>query len=124
MPVNLRKTRAVTPKRPKNEAPPPPSLAEEDQVAAEILKRLRETLSPLQLSLKNLTKAHAKHAESKKGGGGHYEVLIVSEMFQGAPPLQRQRIVHDLLKDLMGGKIHALKLDLKDPSQVKLVENP
>jgi len=124
MAIDLRKTRAVAPKRKKgDELPPNKPLHTEDPLASEIVKRIRENLSPLKVSLKNETHKHKGHA-GNKGGGAHYELLVISELFQGVSSLQRQKIVLGLLKDLMGKKIHALKMKLQDPTQTKLDENP
>ena len=119
MPVNLRKTRAVLPKK-KKAAEPPPTLLEGDATASEVMKRIRETLSPIKLSLVNTSAKHKGH----KAKGSHYDLLVVSELFIGVSALQRQKIIHSLLKDLIGKKIHALKMELKDPTQMKLEENP
>jgi BolA protein len=124
MVIDLRKTRAVAPKRKKGEKEEPARhLIQEDPVASEIVKRIRETFSPTKMSLQNVSHKHKGH-KGKKGSGAHFELSVVSELFMGLPALQRQKIVLDLLKDLMGKKIHALKLDLKDPTQIKLQENP
>lgn len=123
MAIDLRKTRAVAPKRKAGakDVPAKPLLTE-DPVASEIIKRLRESLSPTKISLQNQSKQHASH--KGKGKGEHYELTMVCEIFEGISPLQRQKIVNDLLKDLMGKKIHALKMKLQDPTQVKLDPNP
>lgn len=59
---------------------------------------------------------HIGHAGNK--GGGHYAVLLVSEVFEGLSRIQRQRTVQDLLVDLFASKqIHALSIKAKTPSE-------
>ncbi len=98
-------------------------LYQEDSVAIEIIRRVRNVLAPTTLSLKNLSQLHAKHKESKKSGGGHYSLNIVSEAFSGLGLKERHSWVMSLMEDMFNKGIHALKLDLKEPSEVPLKEN-
>lgn len=99
----------------------PLSMEQSDSVAAEIVKRIREALSPTTLSLSNLSKTHKSHPESRKHGGGHYAIEVVSEGFMGLGPVDRQRWIMALVRDLIDTKkIHALQMDLKDPREVPL----
>lgn len=97
-------------------------LADEDSLASDILKRVRDALSPSHLSLKNLSAAHKKHAQAQKHGGGHYSLSVVSDMFSGLDLKARQMWVMNLLSDKIGKAIHALQLDLKSPAEVPLNE--
>lgn len=59
---------------------------------------------------------HAGHAGNR--GGGHYAVLLVSEVFDGVSRLNRQRMVKDLLQDLFSdGLIHALSVKAVTPEE-------
>jgi acid stress-induced BolA-like protein IbaG/YrbA len=45
------------------------------------------------------------------GGGGHYELDVVSPVFAGKTPLQSQRLVYSAIKHLMAGDsapVHAV----------------
>jgi acid stress-induced BolA-like protein IbaG/YrbA len=45
------------------------------------------------------------------GGGGHYELDVVSTAFAGKTPLQSQRLVYSAIKHLMAGDsapVHAV----------------
>ena len=101
-------------------APPLQTMKAQDSTAAEIIKRLRELLSPTEMTLKNTSGSHETHKEGKKHGGGHYEVFIVSTLFEGLSALQRQQWVLGSLKDLFEKKIHALSMKLKSPKETKL----
>ena len=61
---------------------------------------------------------HAGHAEAQKGGGGHYELHIVSSDFEGKSPVQRHRMINTVLKDLFGTHIHALAIKAKIPTKI------
>ena len=56
------------------------------------------------------SRAHAGHAEAKNSGGGHYEVVIVSEKFIGKTLLERHRMVYEALEREIKSGIHALKI--------------
>ena len=98
------------------------TLVQEDSTASEIIRRVRDALSPINMSLKNLSHGHEGHDEAKKHGGGHYSLHVISEMFAGLNLQQRQKWVMGLVNDLFGKAIHALQLDLKAPSEVPLKE--
>ena len=102
---------------------PLPSLALQDFTATEILKRVRDSLAPTKLSIKNLSQKHAKHKESAKHGGGHYSISVISEVFTGLNLKQRQEWVNGILSDLYNKSIHALKMDLKSPAEDPLKED-
>lgn len=113
--------------KPKKRAPTPPAITSDllshDPIASEILRRVREALSPSQLNIKNLSQAHAKHKESKQHGGGHYSLYVVSESFDGLALKERHTWIFGLIGDLLESKkIHAIQLDLKNSSEVPLRE--
>ena len=56
-------------------------------------------------------------ATDLNGGGDHFEVLVVSERFEGLRLLQRHRLVYDSLGDLMRARIHALTLRTLTPAE-------
>jgi BolA protein len=70
---------------------------------------LRTAFRPLHLEVRDETGRHRGHAGAA-AGGGHYDVTIVSPVFDGKPLLERHRMVHAALRGLIGGDIHALAL--------------
>ena len=45
------------------------------------------------------------------GGGGHFEIRVVSSAFEGLNTLKKQRLVYSAIKDLMAGDsapVHAI----------------
>ncbi|HET8808317.1 MAG TPA: BolA family protein [Methylophaga sp.] len=80
----------------------------------ELNKRL-QTLAPSKLEIIDESHLHAGHAGNT--GGGHFNVLIVSEQFAGLMPLKRHRLVFDAVGDLMQKQIHALSIQAKTPAE-------
>ncbi|MGO4278121.1 transcriptional regulator, BolA protein family [Cupriavidus sp. OV038] len=68
---------------------------------------LRAALDPSRLTVRDDSAAHAGHAGAASGGG-HYDVLIVSELFAGHSRVARHRMVYDALRALFPAQIHAL----------------
>lgn len=68
---------------------------------------LRAALDPSRLTVRDDSAAHAGHAGALSGGG-HYDVLIVSELFAGHSRVARHRMVYDALRALFPAQIHAL----------------
>jgi BolA protein len=60
--------------------------------------------------------AHTGHAGAE-AGGGHYEVVVVSEKFEGVSRLAAQRLVYSALGDLMAAEIHALTMHTYTPDK-------
>lgn len=81
----------------------------------EIRRRLM-ALSPEHLELLDDSARHAGH-EGARGGGGHYELFIVSAAFEGLPTIARHRKVYATLGDLMAQKIHALSIKAQTPAE-------
>lgn len=84
-------------------------------ISAEIEARLRAELTPLRLSIRDDSAAHAGHAGAREGG--HFHVEIVSARFTGLQRLARHRLVYHCLSDLMQRGIHALTIDARAPGE-------
>lgn len=82
----------------------------------ELNKRL-QSLAPIKLEIIDESHLHAGHAGNT--GGGHFNVLIVSEQFAGLLPLKRHRLVFDAVGDLMQEQIHALSIQAKTPAEFR-----
>jgi BolA protein len=77
---------------------------------------LRDRFRPLHLEVLDESARHAGHAGAVSGGG-HFQVIIVSEMFEGQTLLERHRMVNTALAGLIGREIHALGLRVLPPSE-------
>ena len=73
-----------------------------------IEQRLRAALSPEHLEIRDDSAAHAGHAGAREGG--HFTLRIVSDAFSGRSLIQRHRLVHAAIADLMRREIHALSI--------------
>lgn len=55
------------------------------------------------------------------GGGDHYEVTVVSSMFEGKRRVQQHQMIYDAVKSAMVTEaIHALALNTYTPEEWKL----
>ena len=80
-----------------------------------IEQRLRAALDPTRLTITDDSAAHAGHAGAREGG--HFTVHIVSTVFAGKTPIQRHRLVHAAVADLMRREIHALSIRAWTPEE-------
>lgn len=62
--------------------------------------------------------AHAGHKEAKLSGGGHYDVIVVSEQFQGLESIDRHRKVYEILSHELKNEIHALSIKAYTPHEL------
>ena len=81
-----------------------------------IEQHLRRALAPEHVDIVDDSAAHAGHPGAR-GGGGHFNVVIVSESFAGKSRLQRHRLVYSALADLMQKDIHALSIKALTPDE-------
>ncbi|HRD64597.1 MAG TPA: BolA family protein [Candidatus Competibacter sp.] len=82
-------------------------------------ERLRAALAPERLEIVDDSAAHAGHAGAREGG--HFTVRIVSAAFAGKTLIQRHRLVHAAVADLMRRDIHALSINkTQTPDEARL----
>ena len=78
--------------------------------------RLKKAIVLQAFEFRDDSHLHAGHAGAKQGG--HYTILVVSESFENASRLNRQRIVKEALNDLFSdGLIHALSIKAVAPDE-------
>ena len=53
------------------------------------------------------------------GSGDHFHVRVISETFEGVRPLQRQKQVLAVMKQLIPHPVHALDLKCMTPAQAE-----
>ena len=71
-------------------------------------------LNPVSVHITDDSHHHAGHVGAA-GGGGHYQIKIVSEAFRNQPSLARHRMVYNALAPLMQQRIHALVINASAP---------
>lgn len=82
----------------------------------ERMKERLDVLAPAHLEIADDSALHAGH-EGAKGGGGHYQLTIVSEQFAGKPTVARHRMIYERLADMMQREIHALSIKAATPDE-------
>ena len=75
---------------------------------------LQQRLEPTHLEVRDESAAHLGHANA---GKGHFRVKVVSTCFAGLTPLQRHRLVNDVLASLLASDVHALAMETLTPDE-------
>jgi BolA protein len=78
----------------------------------DLLERIEQRLAVLEpdsIELDDDSARHAGHAGAK-GGGGHFELVIVSSQFEGKSLQARHRLIYAALGDMMQREIHAISI--------------
>jgi len=87
--------------------------------AAERVAKIRQVLTarlaPVSLDIRDDSAAHAGHAGAREGG--HFSVVVVSDLFAGRTRMQRHQLVYEALADLMRTDIHALSIQARTPQE-------
>jgi len=83
----------------------------------EQMKQCLAALSPESMEIMDESGQHIGH-EGAKGGGGHYQLLLVSQRFVGLTLPARHRMVYDALGPMMKQEIHALSIKAYAPDEI------
>ncbi|WCJ44581.1 SufE-like protein 1 chloroplastic/mitochondrial [Euphorbia peplus] len=82
----------------------------------EILKR---ELNPVELEVEDVSYQHAGHAGVRGSDGEtHFNLKVVSEVFEGKSLVKRHRLVYGLLQEELESGLHALSIVAKTPGEV------
>lgn len=81
-------------------------------IADEMRERLA-VLKPSRLEVIDESESHRGHAGYRDGGQSHFRIRMASASFSGLSRLQRHRLIHETLGDIMP-RIHALALELAE----------
>jgi BolA protein len=87
------------------------------QVGETIRIKLIEAFSPQHLEVVDDSARHAGHAGAHEGGESHFNVVIVSQLFEGASRVQRQRSIYAALAQELAGPVHALSIKALAPQE-------
>ncbi len=84
------------------------------------LERIEQKLAVLDPDSVELIDDSEKHAghEGAKGGGGHFQLIIVSPQFEGKSTQARHRLIHAALGDMYQREIHALTIKAYTPDEI------
>tara|TARA_B110000971_G_C19966054_1_gene480268 strand:+ start:358 stop:612 length:255 start_codon:yes stop_codon:yes gene_type:complete len=73
-------------------------------------------LKATKLNIIDESDLHKGHAGNT--GGGHFNLIVVSEIFQNKSTMERHRIIYSALEDLIPNDIHALSIKAIAPSEI------
>ena len=84
---------------------------------SELIHQRLASLSPQSLEIFDDSHEHAGHAGALESGGGHFQVFIVSDAFEGKSKVSRHRMIYQAVSDLMPANIHALAIRAFTPAE-------
>ena len=84
----------------------------------DLIRERLSGLAPETLEIYDDSHEHAGHAGSKDGGG-HFQIVIVSQAFKGKSPVSRHRLIYHALSDLLPNRIHALAIRAYAPEEME-----
>ncbi len=82
-----------------------------------IRERLEQAFSTDQIDIIDESHLHAGHAGAASGGG-HFNVTIITDQFEGKSTIERHRMVYIAVDDLMRSEIHALSIKALTPEEI------
>ena len=92
-----------------------PKLNADERVAL-IHRLITEAINPDSLQIIDDSHKHAGHASA--GGGGHFNVEVVSNAFDGKSLVARHQLIYKIVAEPMAaGEIHALGIQAKTPAE-------
>jgi len=77
---------------------------------------IRDQLEAQHVAVIDQSSLHEGHLGAQSGGG-HFQVLVVSDRFRGLSRIAAQRVVYEALGDLMVDDIHALSMRTLTPEE-------
>ena len=86
-------------------------------VTEQLERKLTDAFAPARLTIGDDSARHAGHAGARQGGESHFNVVIVSALFEGVSRVQRQRMVYSALAEELAGPVHALSVKALAPGE-------
>ncbi len=83
-----------------------------DKTKEKIEQILQDTFSPVHVEIEDESWKHEGHAGAA-AGGGHFNLMVVSDQFEGVNLINRNRMVFNALAELMKSDIHAMGVKAK-----------
>lgn len=84
-------------------------------------RKIERTLQPTRLVIVDESSQHAGHVGSRMkpgySGETHFNVTVVSPLFEGQNTVKRHRSVYGLLKEELADTVHALSLVTRTPTE-------
>jgi len=92
-------------------------VASTGPVATEMLKRLSSAFPAAKIELIDDSEKHLGHGGYNPDGESHFTLLIESADFAGKSRVERQRMIHAALGELVGNRVHALSIRASAPGE-------
>ena len=89
-----------------------PSTAEDT-----LRQRITAVCAPVHLEIEDESHLHEGHIGDRALGGAHFNVLVVSPLFEGRPLVQRHRMTYHAVGNLLHQEVHALSMKTLAPSE-------
>ena len=93
------------------------------RVTDSIRTKLDAAFTPESLVVTDESARHAGHGGATRDDGSqgetHFNVRLVSPVFEGVSRVERQRRVYAVLKDELAGPVHALSLSALTPAEAR-----
>jgi len=86
-------------------------------VATDMLERLNSAFPDAKVELIDDSEKHRGHGGYNPAGESHFTLEIESAAFAGRSRVERQRMVHRALGELVGERVHALSIRAKAPGE-------
>lgn len=86
-------------------------------IATEMLRRLNSALSPTAVDLVDDSEQHRGHGGYNPSGESHFTLRIESRAFAGKSRVERQRMIHAALGELLESRVHALSIRASAPGE-------
>ena len=93
------------------------SLTSTGPVAAEMIRRFEAALAPSRIDLADDSEQHRGHGGYNPAGESHFTLTIESAAFAGKSRVERQRMIHHALGDLLKERVHALTIRASAPGE-------
>ena len=93
------------------------SLTSTGPIAAEMIRRLEAHLSPSRIDLVDDSEKHRGHGGYNPAGESHFSLTIECAAFTGKSRVERQRMTHQALGDLLKERVHALSIRATAPGE-------
>ena len=93
------------------------SLTSTGPIADEMKRRLEAALRPTRLVLIDDSEKHRGHGGYNPAGESHFSLEIEAPDFAGKSRVERQRMVHRAIGELLHERVHALSIRARAPGE-------
>lgn len=83
----------------------------------QIKQKLTEALKPEYMELINNSHKHVGHAGHDGSGESHYQLIVVSYIFENCSKIQRHRMINNVIEDEFRAGLHAFSIKAFTPAE-------